>query len=169
MDRNFIPSSRRTNSRVRRRRTNHVIPQYSVSRRGSPPGGTRRTWLDGNAKTATDFVFMGKDGQFEGYFKTNYNPDEKYDPNHLCEEWDECCTKNLNFKPSQLTEAEQDKKNPLNKKKVKSLEGEMKKLKEILLKNLQDEYETPRQAQSMISMMKTYSWLCNELLRVKYQ
>ena len=111
---------------------------------------------------------MGKNGQFEGYFKTDYNPDEKYDPNHLCLEWGECCTKNLNFKPSQLIAAEQDKKNPLNKAKVKSLEEEMKKLKKILLENLQNEYETPKQAASIISMMKTYSWLCNELLRVKF-
>ena len=154
MNRNLIPSSRRTNARVRRRRTNQVIPAWTVDRIQRSPDN--------------DFIFMGKNGQFEGYFKTDYDPDEKYDPNHLCEEWGECCTKNLNFKPSQLTEAEQDKKNPINKAKVKSLEGEMKKLKEILLKNLQDEYETPRQAETMISMMKTYSWLCNELLRVKY-
>ena len=154
MNRNLIPSSRRTNARVSRRRTNQVIPAWTVDRIQRSPDN--------------DFIFMGKNGQFEGYFKTDYNPDEKYDPNHLCEEWGECCTKNLNFKPSQLTAAEQDKKSPLNKAKVKSLEGEMKKLKEILLKNLQDEYETPRQAETMISMMKTYSWLCNELLRVKY-
>ena len=154
MNRNLIPSSRRTNSRVRRRRTNQVIPAWTVDRIQRSPDN--------------DFIFMGKNGQFEGYFKTDYDPDEKYDPNHLCEEWGECCTKNLNFKPSQLIAAEQDKKNPLNKAKVKSLEAEMKKLKEILLKNLQDEYETPRQAETMISMMKTYSWLCNELLRVKY-
>ena len=150
MDRNLIPSSRRTNARVRRRRTNQVIPAWTIDRPDN------------------DFIFMGKNGQFEGYFKTDYDPDEKYDPNHLCEEWGECCTKNLNFKPSQLIAAEQDKKNPLNKAKVKSLETEMKKLKEILLENLQNEYETPKQAASIISMMKTYSWLCNELLRVKF-
>ena len=152
MNRNLIPTSRRTNSRVRRRRTNQVIPAWTVDR----------------IQPDNDFIFMGKNGQFEGYFKTDYDPDEKYDPNHLCEEWGECCTKNLNFKPSQLIAAEQDKKNPLNKAKVKSLETEMKKLKEILLENLQNEYETPKQAASIISMMKTYSWLCNELLRVKF-
>ena len=152
MDINLIPSSRRTNARVRRRRTNRVIPAWTVDR----------------FQPDNDFIFMGKNGQFEGYFKTDYNPDEKYDPNHLCLEWRECCTKNLNFKPSQLMAAEQDKKNPLNKAKVKSLETEMKKLKEILLENLQNEYETPKQAASIISMMKTYSWLCNELLRVKF-
>lgn len=149
---NLIPSSRRTNARVRRRRTNQVIPAWTIDR----------------IQPDNDFIFMGKNGQFEGYFKTDYDPDEKYDPNHLCEEWGECCTKNLNFKPSQLIAAEQDKKNPLNKAKVKSLETEMKKLKEILLENLQNEYETPKQAASIISMMKTYSWLCNELLRVKF-
>lgn len=152
MNRNLIPTSRRTNSRVRRRRTNQVIPAWTVDR----------------IQPDNDFIFMGKNGQFEGYFKTDYDPDEKYDPNHLCEEWGECCKKNLNFKPSQLIAAEQDKKNPLNKAKVKSLETEMKKLKEILLENLQNEYETPKQAASIISMMKTYSWLCNELLRVKF-
>jgi len=152
MNRNLIPSSRRTNARVRRRRTNQVIPAWTIDR----------------IQPDNDFIFMGKNGQFEGYFKTDYDPDEKYDPNHLCEEWGECCTKNLNFKPSQLIAAEQDKKNPLNKAKVKSLETEMKKLKEILLENLQNEYETPKQAASIISMMKTYSWLCNELLRVKF-
>lgn len=150
MDRNLIPSSRRTNARVRRRRTNQVIPAWTIDRPDN------------------DFIFMGKNGQFEGYFKTDYDPDEKYDPNHLCEEWGECCTKNLNFKPSQLIAAEQDKKNPLNKAKVKSLETEMKKLKEILLENLQNEYETPKQPATIIAMMKTYSWLCNELLRVKF-
>ena len=150
MDRNLIPSSRRTNARVRRRRTNQVIPAWTIDR------------------SDNDFIFMGKNGQFEGYFKTDYDPDEKYDPNHLCEEWGECCTKNLNFKPSQLIAAEQDKKNPLNKAKVKSLETEMKKLKEILLENLQNEYETPKQPATIIAMMKTYSWLCNELLRVKF-
>ena len=149
---NLIPSSRRTNARVRRRRTNQVIPAWTIDR----------------IQPDNDFIFMGKNGQFEGYFKTDYDPDEKYDPNHLCEEWGECCTKNLNFKPSQLIAAEQDKKNPLNKAKVKSLETEMKKLKEILLENLQNEYETPKQAACIISMMKTYSWLCNELLRVKF-
>ena len=71
-------------------------------------------------------------------------------------------------KELQIIAAEQDKKNPLNKAKVKSLEEEMKKLKKILLENLQNEYETPKQAASIISMMKTYSWLCNELLRVKF-
>ncbi len=152
MNRNLIPSSRRTNARVRRRRTNQFIPAWTIDR----------------IQPDNDFIFMGKNGQFEGYFKTDYDPDEKYDPNHLCEEWGECCTKNLNFKPSQLIAAEQDKKNPLNKAKVKSLETEMKKLKEILLENLQNEYETPKQAASIISMMKTYSWLCNELLRVKF-
>ena len=152
MNRNLIPSSRRTNARVRRRRTNQVIPAWTIDR----------------IQPDNDFIFMGKNGQFEGYFKTDYDPDEKYDPNHLCEEWGECCTKNLNFKPSQLIAAEQDKKNPLNKAKVKSLEEEMKKLKKILLENLQNEYETPKQAASIISMMKTYSWLCNELLRVKF-
>ena len=136
----------------RRRRNNQVSP-------GSPIDLIQST---------NDFIFMGKNGKFEGYFKTDYNPDEKYDPNHLCPEWAECCTKNLNFKPSQLIAAEQDKKNPLNKAKVKSLETEMKKLKEILLENLQDEYETPKEPASIISMMKTYSWLCNELLRVKF-
>ena len=150
MDRNLIPSSRRTNARVRRRRTNQVIPAWTIDR------------------SDNDFIFMGKNGQFEGYFKTDYDPDEKYDPNHLCEEWGECCTKNLNFKPSQLIAAEQDKKNPLNKAKVKSLEEEMKKLKKILLENLQNEYETPKQPATIIAMMKTYSWLCNELLRVKF-
>ena len=147
-------SQRRSNARVRRRRTNQVIPEWTAGRVQRSPDN--------------DFVFMGKSGQFEGYFKTDYNPDETYDPNHLCLEWGECCTKNLNFKPSQLIAAEQDKKNPLNKAKVKSLEEEMKKLKKILLENLQNEYETPKQAASIISMMKTYSWLCNELLRVKF-
>ena len=137
----------------RRRRNNQVSPGWTLDLRLQP---------------TNDFIFMGKNGKFEGYFKTDYNPDEKYDPNHLCPEWAECCTKNLNFKPSQLIAAEQDKKNPLNKAKVKSLETEMKKLKEILLENLQDEYETPKEPASIISMMKTYSWLCNELLRVKF-
>ena len=137
----------------RRRRNNQVSPEWTFDLRLQP---------------TNDFIFMGKNGKFEGYFKTDYNPDEKYDPNHLCPEWAECCTKNLNFKPSQLIAAEQDKKNPLNKAKVKSLETEMKKLKEILLENLQDEYETPKEPASIISMMKTYSWLCNELLRVKF-
>ena len=161
MERN-IRSTRAASRAHRRRRTNRIIPHVS---RG--PTGMWHTRLDGGA-SHNDFIFMGKNGQFEGYFKTDYNPDEKYDPNHLCQEWGECCTKNFNFKPSQLSAAEEDKKNPLNKKKVKSLEGEMKKLKEILLKNLQDEYETPKEAETMIAMMKTYSWLCNELLRVKY-
>ena len=152
--RNTTPSGRGRNqgTRVSRRRTNRVIPAWTLDR----------------FQPTNDFVFMGKSGQFEGYFKTDYNPDETYDPNHLCLEWGEFCTKNLNFKPSQLIAAEQDKKNPLNKAKVKSLETEMKKLKEILLENLQNEYETPKQAASIISMMKTYSWLCNELLRVKF-
>ena len=111
-----------------------------------------------------DFIFTG----FEGYFKSDYDPNEQYDSKHFCEKWSECCTKNLNLKPSHLMEAELDKKNPLNKKRVVSIEKEMKKLKEILLKNLQDEYETPKQPEAIIAMMKTYSWLCNELLRVKF-
>ena len=78
---NLIPSSRGRNqgTSVSRRRTNRVIPAWTIDR----------------FQPTNDFVFMGKNGQFEGYFKTDYNPDEKYDPNHLCEKWGECCIRSF--------------------------------------------------------------------------
>ena len=143
---NIGPTPRR---RLAYNRTNRIIPQT-------------------NPDKHEGFIFLGKNGLFEGYFKINYNPDEQYDHMHLCAEWGECCSKNFALKPTHLIAAEQDKKNPIHKKKVKSLEKEMKSIKKIIIKNLLDEYENPRQPETIIALMKTYSWLCNELLRVKY-
>ena len=109
---------------------------------------------------------------WRGYFTSSKEErlkiDEKFDPEHLCVLWGDCCTENWKLMPTPLLECQKDKNNPAHMAKVKCLEKQMKILKTQLIENLKNEYDEKRKAENMITMMKTYSWLCGELLRVKY-
>jgi len=128
----------------------------------------RRRLVSEESCAAPPFSFQGN---WPGYFvslKESFNVDEKFDPKHLCLRWDDCCTKNWKLMPTILLKAEKDKNNPVHKAKVKCLEKQMAILKTQLIENLKNEYDEKQKAENMIAMMKTYSWLCSELLRVKY-
>ena len=105
-----------------------------------------------------------------GYFHNpdeEFNPDEQYDPSHNCLFWQECCSKNINLMPTFLRTMEGEAGNIYNEKKNKFLETEMLKVKAILLENIQNKYETKHNVEKIMAVIKTYTWYCNELLRVK--
>ena len=105
-----------------------------------------------------------------GYFHNpdeKFDPDKQYDPSHSCLFWRECCTKNINLMPTPLRTMEGQAGNIYNKKKKKFIETEMLKVKAALLKSIQNKYETKHNVKKIMAVIKTYTWYCNELLRVK--
>ena len=108
--------------------------------------------------------------RWSGFFlepgKNDYNPDQIYDPSHNCVFWKECCAKNINLMPTILRKMEEERGNIFNSKKRQFLETEMSKVKAVIEDNIKDKYEKLHNIERIMAAMKTYTWYCNELLRI---
>jgi hypothetical protein len=132
----------------------------------TPPTTFRRR-LNGGGETKQMIS-----GVWNGFFilkDESYNPNEIYDPNHCCAVWKQCCSTNLLLKPRHLSTKEEESGSKLNIKRVQSIETELVIIKKQLLKALNKNIETKQNAMLLMGIMKTYSWLCSELIRLKFE
>lgn len=108
-----------------------------------------------------NFIFK----PWHGYF--NFDPKNKYDLHHSCPIWQRCCWENFKLKPSQLIELEKQKGSKAYKIRLGILQKQIDNARNILKQNISN-YSTPQDLEQLIEILKTYTWLCNELLKIKF-
>jgi len=108
-----------------------------------------------------NFVFK----PWHGYFQ--FDPNNKYDSTHLCPIWQRCCWENLKLKPSHLIESEKKKGSRAHKIRLNILQKQLDNARDILKQNISN-YSTSHDLEKLIEILKTYTWLCNELLKIKF-
>ena len=110
---------------------------------------------------------------WKGFFtskemESTFQPTKIWDPNHICTSWKKCCSENFYLAPTHLLKLEEKKGSLQNKQKIKFLEKELNIIKNYIIKHLNNDFKNENQVKQLMAIMKTYTWLCSELIRVKF-
>ena len=136
----------------------------------SPPPPPFRRRLNPTQNNNNNIPFQAS---WKGFFipketKSTFQPNKIWNPNHICTTWKKCCSENFYLAPTHLLKLEEKKGSFQNKQKIKFLEMELNIIKNIIVKHLNNNFKNKNQVKQLMSMMKTYTWLCSELIRVKF-
>lgn len=139
-----------------------------MSNTNSTPPSTFRRRLNPPQNLNTPFQ-----ASWKGFFvpqetKKTFNPKNIWDPNHICTTWKECCSENFYLAPTNLLKLEEKKGNIQHTHKMQFLETELNIIKNLIIEHLNNDFKNESQVKQLMAMMKTYTWLCSELIRVKF-
>lgn len=117
-------------------------------------------------RTTNDQKFLF-DNNWAGFFVNSFDPNQQYDPKHFCLDWKPCCMRNFQLMPSHLLKEQTTKNSTINQLTIQQLEKQMEITKTYLLNNI-NSLNQKHEIEHIIGILQTYTWLCKELLRVKF-